>query len=111
MKNHVRGICVRGHNIIFYTKKVNSQIQGGQPPENKGGKKMKCDSKQIIVRLLQELKNSGIRYEDLASGLFLCERTIRNYSKGKIPDCKIIYVLTYIKNNYMEIYENVLSKE
>lgn len=111
MKKHVREIYARGHRFLFYTKKANSQIQGGEPPAVKGDTKMKCDSKQIIVKLLQELKNNGVRYEDLASGLFLCERTIRNYSKGKIPDCKVIYVLKYIKNNYMGIYKDVLSKE
>lgn len=45
MKKHVREIYARGHRFLFYTKKANSQIQGGEPPAVKGDTKMKCDSK------------------------------------------------------------------
>lgn len=111
MKNQVQGIYARGHKIFILLKNRISRIQGPGLLNDTGDKTMKRDCKQLIIDLIQELKNNGVRYEDIAVGLYVCEKTIRNYSKGKIPNGKIKYILNYIKSNYKEIYEDVLQKE
>ena len=65
----------------------------------------------FIVDLIGELRKSGVRYEDMAADLYISERTIRNYAKGKIPQGKRQYFINYVKQNYREVFDYVAEKE
>lgn len=83
MKFLIRAAYVGGH-INFFVRNIPFP-KYNPPPQFIGVKKMEERTIWFIVDLIGELRKSGVRYEDMAADLYISERTIRNYAKGKIP--------------------------
>ena len=107
MKRQIRKTSAAGHRFYFVLNQANPN---NVPCAAAQGENMSDTNIKLIVDLLQELRKNGVRYEELAAGLFVCTKTIRNYSKGQIPNSKIRHVLKFVKSNYQEIYSYVCEK-
>lgn len=62
------------------------------------------DNKQVIIKMIEQLKLHGIKDEEIAYKFGVSKQTITNYRNGKIPQNKCVQFILFVKENYREVY-------